>query len=120
MKKFLLYVAMILLLTAGMAAAADETLLEIGADYRVRYDIVKGNVHEYLSSQPGQGAMPAVKTWNNSLMLDRLGLNLKANVAEDLTVKTRLLQYKVWGHQTSQPYQGSFFADRAGGVFDGT
>jgi Protein of unknown function (DUF3373) len=120
MKKFLLYVAMILLLTAGMAAAADETLLEIGADYRVRYDILKGNVHEYISSQPGQGAMPATKTWNNSMMLDRLGLNLKANVTEDLTVKTRLLQYKVWGHQTSQPYQGSFFADRAAGVFDGT
>jgi hypothetical protein len=124
MKKFLLYVAMILLLTAGMASAADETLLEIGADYRVRYDVLNGNVHEYMDASQltslDQGARPAVKTWNSQMLLDRLGINLKANVAEDLTVKTRLLMYKVWGHATMQPYKGSFFADRAAGPFDGT
>jgi len=120
MKKFLPYVAIILLLTAGMAAAADESLLEIGADYQFRYDILKGTVHDYVSQAPGNPAVPGFKVWNNSLMLDRLGLNLKANATEDLTVKARLIMYKVWGHQTMQPVQGTFFADRAAGPFDGT
>jgi hypothetical protein len=120
MKKFLLYVAIILLLTAGMAAAADEPKLEIGADYRFRYDMLKGTVHDYVSQSPGNPSVPGFKVWNNWLMLDYLALNVKADATEDLTVKAKVNMYKVWGHQTMQPVQGSFFADRAVGPFDGT
>ncbi len=120
MKKFLLYVAIILLLTAGMAAAADEPKLEIGADYRFRYDMLKGTVHDYVSQEPGNPSVPSFKVWNNWLMLDYLALTVKADATEDLTVKARVGMYKVWGHQTMQPVQGSFFADRAVGPFDGT
>jgi hypothetical protein len=120
MKKFLLYVSIILLLTAGMAAAADQSVIEIGADYMFRYDYLKGTVHDYISQEPGNPAVPGFKVWNYWLMLDRLGLNLKANATEDLTVKARIMMFKVWGHQTMQPVQGEFFADRALGPFDGT
>ncbi len=127
MKKFLLYVSIILLLTTGMAAAADtaadtaadKSVLEIGADYLFRYDYLKGSVHDYVSQDPGNPAVTGFKTWNYWLMLDRLGLNLKANATEDLQVKARIMMYKVWGHQTMQPVQGEFFADRAAGPFDG-
>jgi hypothetical protein len=57
---------------------------------------------------------------NDSLMTNRFGLNLKANALEDVTVKARLIMYKVWGHETSSPVNGSFFADRASGPNDGT
>ncbi len=120
MKKFLLYVAIILLLTAGMAAAADEPKLEFGGDYRFRFDYLKGTVHDYVSQEPGNPAVPGYKVWNNWLMLDYLALTVKADATEDLTVKARLNMYKVWGHQTMQPVQGKFFADRAAGPFDGT
>ncbi len=119
MKKFLLYVAIILLLTAGMAAAADVSWLEIGADYRFRYDILEGKVHDYISQAPGNPPISSFKVWNNSLWMDRLGINLRANATEDLTVKARLIMYKAGGHQTMQPVQGNFFADRAPGPFDG-
>ncbi|MCK9420698.1 MAG: DUF3373 domain-containing protein [Nitrospirae bacterium] len=122
MKKFLLYVAIILLLTAGMAAAADQSLLEIGADYRFRYDILSGRVHDhmYINPQGNPAGSPAYAVWNNSLMLDRVGLNLKANATEDLAVKARLIMYKVYGHQSMQPVQFNYFADRTYGPFDGT
>lgn len=120
MKRFLLYVPIILLLTAGMAAAADETLLEIGADYRFRMDKLQGTVPDHILLQAsGPVAVQSFKVKNGSLLLDRLGLNLKANVAEDLTVKSRLIMYKVWGNQTMAPVQGEFFADRVVGPFDG-
>lgn len=120
MKRFLLYVSIILLLTAGMAAAADEKLLEIGADYRFRMDKLLGTVPDYvLQSTSGPVAVEGFKVKNDSLLTDRLGLNLKANVAEDLTVISRLIMYKVWGNQTMQPVEGSFFADRVSGPFDG-
>jgi hypothetical protein len=57
---------------------------------------------------------------NDSLMTNRFGLNLKANALEDVTVKARFIMYKVWGHETSTPVNGSFFADRASGPNDGT
>jgi hypothetical protein len=122
MKKFLLYVAIVLLLTAGMAAAADESWLNIGADYRFRYDILAGDMHEHVGlDQTGAlVAVPAANIKNDSVWLDRLGLDLKADATEDLAVKIRLMMYKSGGHQTMQPVQDSFFADRAAGPFDGT
>ncbi len=122
MKKFLLYVAIILLLTAGMAAAADQSLLEIGADYRFRYDILSGRVHDhmYITPQGAPAGAPGYQAYNDGLMLDRVGLNLKANATEDLTVKARLIMYKVYGHQSMQPVQFNYFADKTYGPFDGT
>jgi hypothetical protein len=133
MKKVLLVAMSFVLLTAGLAAAADETSwLEIGGDYQYRFDSLKGTVHEYYNFQdvlPWQlGGMvtppPAtVKSYdvkNDSLMTNRFGLNLKANALEDVSVKARLIMYKVWGHETSGPADGAFFSDRATGPNDGT
>ncbi|MGC1454432.1 MAG: DUF3373 family protein [Nitrospirota bacterium] len=133
MKKVLLVAMSFVLLTAGFATAADETSwLEIGGDYQYRFDSVKGTVHEYYNFQdvlPWQlGGMttppPAtVKSYdvkNDSLMTNRFGLNLKANAMEDVSVKARLIMYKVWGHETSGPADGAFFSDRATGPNDGT
>ena len=49
MKKVLLAVASMLLLTAGMAFAEDGGL-EIGLDYRFRLDSLKGTVHDYIDT----------------------------------------------------------------------
>jgi hypothetical protein len=53
-------------------------------------------------------------------MTNRFGLNFKANPLEDISVKARMVMYKIWGHQTSAPADGSYFADRATGSNDGT
>jgi hypothetical protein len=126
MKKIFVLAFSVLLLYAGMAAAAEEnSWLEIGGDYRFRYDSLKGTVHEYVQVDP-TGANPAGfptpgrDVENDSLMTNRFGLNLKANALEDVAVKARLVMYKVFGHQTSTPINGSFFGDRAMGANDGT
>ncbi len=130
MKKLLLAALSVCLLTAGFAEAADETSwLEIGGDYQFRFDSLKGTVHDYynfqdvLAAQLGGPAPSITKGFdvkNDSLMTNRFGLNLRANALEDVTVKARLIMYKVWGHETSTPVNGAFFADRASGSNDGT
>lgn len=130
MKKVLLAVVSMLLLTAGMAAAADDaSWLEIGGDYRFRYDKLEGTVHSYYNFQdvlgfmlggPAPNVIQGYDVKNDDLMTNRFGLNLKANAVEDITVKARLVMYKVWGHQTSNPVNGAYFGDRAMGVNDGT
>jgi len=133
MKKVLLFFLSTFLLTAGYAAAADDTSwLEIGGDYQYRFDSLKGTVHEHyrfsdvLPWQLGGMTTPppaTIKSYdvkNDSLMTNRFGLNLKANAMEDVTVKARLIMYKIWGHETSGPVDGSFFSDRATGPNDGT
>lgn len=110
-------------------AAAGPSWLEIGGDYRFRFDSLKGDVHSYYSFESVLGWMmggpmptliPSYTAKNETLYTNRFGLNLKANATEDIQVKARLLMYKVWGHGTETPVQGSYFADRAMGVFDGT
>jgi Protein of unknown function (DUF3373) len=118
MKKVLLLTLSLLLLTAGMAAAAEDWL-QIGGDYRFRYDVLEGKVHDYYDANAG-GGVPGYTTKNNSLMMNRFGLNLKADPMEDIVVKARLVMYKVAGHQTSSPALGYFFADRFAGTNDGT
>lgn len=125
MKKVLLLTLSLLLLTAGMAAAAEDWL-QIGGDYRFRYDVLEGTTHDYIDSgmRPGSTAAPSneYKVKNNSLMMNRFGLNLKADPMEDVVVKARLVMYKVFGHQSDQgynPFMGPFFADR-GAANDGT
>ncbi len=124
MKRLLLGMLSLLLLAGGGAVAADDaSWLTIGGDYRFRYDYLKGSVPTYLDAGLFTGspaAVPAFSVKNDSLMLNRFGMNVKAAALEDVTVKARLLMYKVWGHETSMPIQGSFFADRAFGVNDGT
>src|SRR3990170_849989 len=101
MKKILLFVVVALLLTAGMAAAADDTSwLTIGGDYRFRYDILEGKVPAYTqltSVAPTTSSIPGYTVTNNSLMMHRFGLNIKADAAEDVVVKARLVMYKVSG-----------------------
>ncbi len=123
MKKILLYVVVMLFLTAGMAAADDEeSWFEIGGDYRLRYDNLQGTVHDHVGfdSLGVPVAVPGYEVRNNALLLNRFGLNVNAHATEHITVKARLLMYKVWGHETMTPVQGDFFADRTSGPFGGT
>lgn len=130
MKKMLLAAISFFLLTAGLAEAADETSwLELGGDFQFRFDSLKGTVHDYFKFQdalaaklggPAPSVTKGFDVKNDSLMLNRFGLNLKANALEDVSVKARLIMYKVWGHETSTPVNGAFFADRASGSNDGT
>ncbi|CAK0775606.1 DNA-binding protein H-NS [Gammaproteobacteria bacterium] len=102
--------------------AAKSSALEISGDYRFRVDRLKGetpayyNFNDVLPWMLGRmvGAPPAVRPAqeyrNNSLLTNRLGLNLKAKATEDIAVKARLVMYKGWGEET---YASSpFFADR--------
>lgn len=130
MKKVFLAAIAMFLMTGSFAGAADEaSWLELGGDYQFRFDSLKGTVHDYynfqdvLAQQLGGPAATVTKGFdvkNDSLMTNRFGLNLKANAMEDVTVKARLLMYKIWGHETSTPADGSFFPDRATGPNDGT
>jgi hypothetical protein len=128
--------------------AAGPSWLEIGGDYRFRFDSLSGKVPNYYSFQGMQAAlapavgntftpaqlaamMPGMITTgytvkNDSLLTNRFGLNLKAKATEDVQVKARLLMYKVWGHETSGPITTDpagtgygYFADRSF-LFDGT
>jgi hypothetical protein len=123
MKKVFLAVLSMFLLTAGAAAADDTSWLQIGGDYRFRYDMLKGTVPSYMDTGMITGTLGPQNGYsvkNDALMLNRFGLNLKAEAMEDVTVKARLLMYKVFGHETSTPIQGQYFGDRAMGTNDGT
>lgn len=123
MKKVILLALAAVLLTAGTAAAEDW--LQISGDYRFRYDSLKGEVHDYTQfvdpgPPPSTSPVTGYTVKNNSIMMNRLGLNIKADPVEDVVVKARLVMYKVWGHQSSTPALGYFFADRYGATNDGT
>ena len=109
--------------------AKKPSWLEIGGDYQFRLDSLKGTTAEYYKFQdvlgsffggPAPVLQPGYDVKNDALITNRLGLNIKARATEDITVKTRLLMYKVWGEQTSAPVAGqsAFFADKFF-VFDG-
>lgn len=107
MKKFLLFVSIILLLTSGMASAADESWLELGGDYQLRYDSLSGTVPDYTEYTLGT-KIDRYDINNNTLFTNRYGLNMKANPLEDISFKARLLVYKVWGSQTTEPVNGLY------------
>lgn len=123
MKRILLSVLTLVLATACPAFAEESSWLEIGGDYRFRYDMITAKVHDHMQLM-GAAYPPAAESGydakNNSLMLNRFGVNLKANALEDVTVKARLVMYKVWGQETMTPVQGGYFTDRAMGTNDGT
>ncbi|MBI5640983.1 MAG: DUF3373 family protein [Nitrospirae bacterium] len=119
--------------TETTTATSRPTWLEIGGDYRGRYDYLKGTIADYYRFQDVLGwqlsgmtaPMPSLQksmdVKNDALMTNRFGLNLKARATEDITVKARLLMYKVWGHESVEPVAGAdsaFFADKFF-VFDG-
>jgi len=136
--KLISFIVLVSLLLLPGLVLAEENWLEIGGDYRFRYDSLRGDVHDYLQYDPTANLgpfptpMPGInmyvrstpvtgdKAKNDSLLTNRFGLNLRAKALEDVTVKARLLMYKVWGHETEGPVQGQYFADRAMGVFDGS
>ena len=123
MKKFFLLTLAMLLMTAGMAVA-EEGGLEIGLDYRFRVDSLKGTVQEHYSIMQGlfdptYAGTPGHDIKNDTIFMNRLGMNLKANPVEDVSMKARLVMYKVSGHETAGPATGSYFMDRFQ-VMDGT
>jgi len=127
LKKSFLAVLSLLLLSAASVPAAEDGGLEIGLEYRFRIDSLKGSVHDY--SQFGINPATGVPTFtpvtgydvkNDTVMMNRFGINMKANPVEDVTMKARLLMYKLAGHQSSNPVMGQFFADRYGATNDGT
>lgn len=96
--------------------AAGPSWLEIGGDFRARIDSLSGKTHDALLAT---GGVAGRDVKNDSLFTNRFGLNLNAKATEDITVKARLLMYKVWGMGNTNPVTtNAFFADRT--VFDGT
>jgi hypothetical protein len=127
MKKSILAALSLLLLTAVSVPAAEDGGLEIGLEYRFRIDSLSGSVHDYsqftgfdLLGNPTFAPVKGYDVKNDSVYMNRFGMNLKANPVEDVTMKARLLMYKLSGHQTSNPIMGTFFADRYGATNDGT
>ncbi len=67
----------------------------------------------------GTKTTPGQDYTNHTLLTNRFGLNFQAKALENITVKARLLMYKVWGSDSANPVdQSMFFMDRAG-TFDG-
>lgn len=127
MKKLFVTVMILMLGTVGMAVAAEDGGLEIGLEYRFRIDSLKGTVHDYtqfgIDPATGDPTLTPVTGYdvkNDTVMMNRFGVRLRANPLEDVTMKARLLMYKVSGHQTSSPVMDQFFADRYGAPNDGT
>jgi hypothetical protein len=103
--------------------AAGPSWLEIGGDFRARIDSLSGKTHDakVITDQKtmATSGMSGRDVKNDSLLTNRFGLNLNAKATEDVTVKARLLMYKVWGMGNTNPVTtNAFFADRT--VFDGT
>ncbi len=102
-------------------AVAGPSWLTIGGDFRTRMDSLHaksvdiGGAGKVLFGPNPQGKDVA----NDALMTNRFGLNLQAKATEDVTVKARLLMYKIWGHESESPVAAgntaggnAFFADR--------
>ncbi|MBI4683639.1 MAG: DUF3373 family protein [Nitrospirae bacterium] len=96
--------------------ATGQSWLDIGGDYRFRLDSLKGKTHD--AKVMGSG-VAGKNLANDALLTNRFGLNLKAKATEDIQVKARLLMYKVWGWESSDPVTGSnaYFADKQS-IFD--
>ncbi|MDA8087275.1 MAG: DUF3373 family protein, partial [Nitrospiraceae bacterium] len=131
MKKFLLAVFAVLLLLPVKSYAEQQVApwLTIGGDYQARLDYLQGSTPTYWSvtdaakfagSRGAVGAATAGQDYrNNSLLTNRFGLDIQAKALQNVSVKARLLMYKVWGSDSSNPVTSHmFFLDRAG-VFDG-
>lgn len=103
--------------------------LTIGGDFRTRHDKLVAHAPAYTQflgtftgAVPNTSAVPSKSIRNDSLLTNRLGLDLKARALENVTMTARLLMYKTFGMAESGATQANFFADRDGtnGAFDGT
>ena len=117
--------------------AKKPSWLQIGGDYRFRLDSLSGKVHDYMQYNPFtqygplQTAFPGVNMYtysaptdgftakNDTIMLNRFGLNVTAKATEDITVHARMLMYKVFGGDDSSAISSPFFSPEKSGVFDG-
>ncbi|NTU59865.1 MAG: DUF3373 family protein, partial [Deltaproteobacteria bacterium] len=119
--------------TATQEKAQGKSLsnwLTVGGDYRFRVDSLRGKTADYYGFQEVfpwmlggmTGPMPQVHeadtVKNNVLYTNRVGLNIKAKVTQNVSFTTRLLMYKAFGNSSSEATDGAYFADRVG-VFDG-
>ncbi len=104
--------------------------LTIGGDYRFRVDSLKGSIHDYMQYNPAASFPAGPMTFfsapvegynvkNDTVLFNRFRIKLDAQATEDITVKSRLSMYKIWGHGSMAPVQGNYFADRTMGSFDG-
>ncbi|MDA8326452.1 MAG: DUF3373 family protein [Nitrospiraceae bacterium] len=130
MKKFLfaLFAVLLLLPLKGYAEQQVAPWLTIGGDYQARLDYLQGSTPTFWSAQqavqamggnPSAAATAGQDYRNNTLLTNRFGLNFVAKPLESISVKARLVMYKVWGSESSNPVdQNMFFMDRAG-TFDG-
>lgn len=90
--------------------------LTVGGDYRFRLDSLRGEVPDYFQFMGPTAApvlTPGYKPENDTLMTNRLGLNLKAKATKNVTVTTRLVMNKAFGNSTADATNAGFFADRA-------
>ena len=75
------------------------------------------------SGSPNLKKVAAYKPKNNLLYTNRVGIDLNAKAAKDVSVNVRLLAYKTFGSSNDDAVTNGggtpFFADRVG-VFDGT
>ncbi|HYG67382.1 MAG TPA: DUF3373 family protein [Anaeromyxobacteraceae bacterium] len=89
--------------------------LSFGGDYRFRLDSLHGEVPTYYQFM-GPTAMPSLAPGfhpsNDTLMTNRVGLNIKAKAMRNVTVTARLLVYKTSGMSTADATNAGFFADR--------
>ncbi len=126
MKKFLLFLplAVMLILPLNVFAQKDVTSwLTLGGDIQTRLDYLQASTPSYVPFQNAlQGNYSPIAGQDyrkNTLLTNRFGINMQAKVLENVNVKARLLMYKAWGSDSSNPVtQADLFFDRAG-VFDG-
>jgi hypothetical protein len=103
MKKILLYVLVMLFLTAGMAVADDEeSWFEIGGDYRLRYDNLKGTVHDYIQITDAQRSLQAVPGYSvkNDSLPEPFWTQCEGSGNREHRGQVSYRMYKVWGHQS--------------------
>jgi hypothetical protein len=101
---------------------SSRSPITISGDYQFRIDVIDGDVPVYYQYAPAVSSTPFLAGGgtieNSDLWTNRFGLNLNARATKDITVKARLVMYKVWGHQSADPVLGTYFADRYS-MFDG-
>ncbi len=109
-------------LTALSAFSANMTNVRT---YSQAQAFVSNPYNQALMKGLGEFAdfVPAYKPKISTLYTNRIGINLHAQAAQDISVTVRLLDYKAFGMQNDDPItnygNAPFFADRVG-VFDGT
>jgi|SRR5208283_741987 len=97
---------------------AATSWFQIGGDFQTRLDSLTGTTVPIGGVLFGDNTN-GNKIGINNVITNRFGLNLQAKATEDVTVKARLLMYKIWGEESSAPVSANsivggnaFFADK--------